>query len=126
METFMKTMFSSVSRLFFAYSKFIVMVTMLSGLSTVAQSSEATYLKCNSKYYRLTGTYLESNYNIRSKKFTYKKTIFSYGENYIRFGNFERINRNNGEWTSNGKVVRTCKKISRDELPKINQEGKLF
>ena len=122
----MKTMFSSVSRLFFAYSKFIVMVTMLSGLSTVAQSSEATYLKCNSKYYRLTGTYLESNYNIRSKKFTYKKGILSYGENYIRFGNFERINRNNGEWTSNGKVVRTCKKISRDELPKINQEGKLF
>ena len=123
----MKNIFSSISRLFFAYSKFIVMVTMLSGLSsTLAHSSEATYLKCDSGYYRLTGTYLESNYNIRSKKFTYKKTIFYYGENYIRFGNFERINRNNGEWTSNGKVVRTCKKISRDELPKINQEGKLF
>ncbi len=103
------------------------MLTILSGLSSTAvHSSEATYLKCNSKYYRLTGTYLESNYNIRSKKFTYKKTIFSYGENYIRFGNFERINRNNGEWTSNGKVVRICKKINRDELPKINQEGKLF
>ena len=64
MEIFMKTMFSSISRLFFAYSKFIVMVTMLCGLSTVANSSEATYLTCNDNYYRLTGTYYESNYNI--------------------------------------------------------------
>ena len=125
METFMKTMFSSVSRLFFAYSKFIVMVTMLSGLSTAAQSSEATYLKCNSGYYRLTGTYLESNYNIRTKRFTYKFDIWSYGENFIRFGS-SKLNRNNGEWTSDGKVIKTCKKISLDELPKINQEGKLF
>ena len=121
----MKTIFSSISRLFFAYSKFIIMVTMLSGLTTVAQSSEATYLKCDSGYYRLTGTYLESNYNIRSKKFAYKYDIWSYGENFIRFGK-SRLNRNNGEWTSDGKVVRKCKKISHDELPKINQEGKLF
>ena len=52
------------------------MVTMLSALSTTAQSSEATYLKSDdSKYYRLTGTYLESNHNIRTKKFTYKYAI---------------------------------------------------
>ena len=125
MEIFMKTIFSSFSRLFFAYSKFIVMVTMLSGLTTVAQSSEATYLKCDSGYYRLTGTYLESNYNIRSKKFAFKYDIWSYGENFIRFGK-SQLNRNNGEWIIDGKVVRTCKKISHDELPKINQEGKLF
>ena len=122
----MKTIFSSISRLFFAYSKFIVMVTILSGLSsTLAHSSEATYLKCGSGYYRLTGTYLESNYNIRTKKFAYKYDIWSYGENFIRFGK-SQLNRNNGEWKIDGKVVRTCKKISRDELPKINQEGKLF
>tara|TARA_B100001540_G_scaffold196782_1_gene173319 strand:+ start:150 stop:515 length:366 start_codon:yes stop_codon:yes gene_type:complete len=121
----MKTIFSSISRLFFAYSKFIVMVTMLSGLSTAAQSSEPTYLKCNSKYYRLTGTYLESNYNIRTKRFTYKFDIWSYGENFIRFRS-SKLNRNNGEWTSDGKVIKTCKKISLDELPKIDQEGKLF
>tara|TARA_Y100000590_G_scaffold359562_1_gene415459 strand:- start:1039 stop:1422 length:384 start_codon:yes stop_codon:yes gene_type:complete len=127
MEIFMKTMFSSISRLFFAYSKFIVMVTMLSGLSTVANSSEATYLKCDNNYYRLTGTYLESNYNIRTKKFNYKYTIYFYGEDYISFDSSgNKLNRNNGEWTSNGKVVRICKKISRDELPKLNQEGKLF
>ena len=125
MEIFMKTIFSSISRLFFAYSKFIIMVTMLSGLTTVAQSSEATYLKCDSGYYRLTGTYLESNYNIRSKKFAFKYDIWSYGENFIRFGK-SQLNRNNGEWIIDGKVVRTCKKIRSDELPKINQEGKLF
>ena len=65
----MKTLFYSVSRLFFAYSKFIVMLTMLSSLSTaVVNSSETTYLKCNDNYYVLTDIYLESNYNIRMKK----------------------------------------------------------
>ena len=127
MEIFMKNMFSSISRLFFAYSKFIVMVTMLSGLSTVANSSEATFLKCGNNYYRLTGTYLESNYNIRTKKFKYKYTIFFYGEDYISFGSSgNKLNRNNGEWTRDGKVVTTCKKINPYELPKLNQEGKLF
>ena len=43
------------------------MLTMLSGLSTVSQSSESTYLKCNDTYYGLTGSYLESNDNIRQK-----------------------------------------------------------
>ena len=127
MEIFMKTVFSSISRLFFAYSKFIVMITMLSGLSTVAHSSEATYLKCDNNYYKLTGTYLKSNYNIRTKQFNYKYEIYFYGEDYISFGSSgNKLNRNNGEWTRDGKVVTTCKKISRDELPKLNQEGKLF
>ena len=77
MEFFMKNVFSSISRLFFAYSKFIVMVTMLSGLSsTVAHSSEGLYLECDGKYFRITGTYLESNYNIRTKKFNQKGKIF--------------------------------------------------
>ena len=67
MEFFMKNVFSSISRLFFASSKFIVMLTMLSGLSTVSQSSESTYLKCNDTYYGLTGSYLESSDNIRQK-----------------------------------------------------------
>ena len=125
----MKIIFSSISRLFFAYSKFILMVAMLSTVGTVAHSSEATYLKCDdSKYYRLTGTYLESNYNIRTKKFTYKYKIWFYGEDYIMWErSYDKLNRNNGEWTNDkGKVVRTCKKINHDELPKLNQEGKLF
>ena len=124
----MKTIFSSISRLFFAYSKFIVMATMLSTLSTVAHSSEATYLECDNKYFRLTGAYLESNYNIRTKKFIYKYKILFYGEDYIRWeSSYDILNRNNGEWTNNkGKVVKTWKKINHDELPKLNQEGKLF
>ena len=69
----MKIIFSSISRLFFAYSKFIVMLTMLSALSTVTYSSESTYLECNDKYYMLGGTYIESNYNIRTKKFNYNQ-----------------------------------------------------
>ena len=53
------------------------MVTMLSGLSsTVAHSSEGPYLECDGKYFRITGTYLESNYNIRTKKFNQEGKIF--------------------------------------------------
>ena len=123
----MKTMFSSVSRLFFAYSKFIVMVTMLSGLSTVAQSSEATYLKCNSKYYRLTGTYLESNYNIRTKKFKNHYEITDYKTNYIRIKYGSIINRNTGEYkNSTGNLICILEVITYHDLPKQNQEGKLF
>ena len=69
MEIFMKTIFSSISRLFFAYSKFIAMVTMLSALSTTAQSSETANIMSKFKYYSLKGFYLESNYNVRTKKF---------------------------------------------------------
>ncbi len=127
MEIFMKTMFSSISRLFFAYSKFIVMVTMLSGLSTIANSSEATYLTCNDNYYRLTGTYYESNYNIRTKKFKNKHKLYSYGVDFIHIQYLGKISRNTGEWKdSDGVKVCILKKINRDELPKINQEGKLF
>ena len=123
----MKTIFSSFSRLFFAYSKFIVMVTMLSGLSTAAQSSEATYLTCNDRYYRLTGTYMESNYNIRTKKFLHKSKIISYGVNVIHFSYGNQISRNTGEWkNSNGEQICILKKINTFNLPKIDQEGKLF
>ena len=126
MEIFMKTMFSSISRLFFAYSKFIVMVTILSGFSTGANSSEIAYLECDARYFKLTGTYLESNYNIRAKKFTNKSKIYSYKSDFINLG-YGEINRNTGEWKdSHGDTVCILKKINRDELPKINQEGKLF
>ena len=36
------------------------------------------------------------------------------------------INRNNGELKVNGKVICIMKKISFNELPKLNDEGKLF
>ena len=124
----MKTMFSSISRLFFAYSKFIVMLTILSGLSSTAvHSSEATYLKCNSKYYRLTGTYLESNYNIRTKKFKNHYEITDYKTNYIRIKYGSIINRNTGEYkNSTGNLICILEVITYHDLPKQNQEGKLF
>ena len=123
----MKIIFSSISRLFFAYSKFILMVTMLSTLGTVAQSSEATYLECDDKYYRLTGTYFESNYNIRTKKFASKYKLYSYGIDFIYIQYRGKINRNTGEWKdSYGTKVCILNKINLDELPALNQEGKLF
>ena len=89
----MKTTFSSISRLIFAYSKFIVMVTMLSGLSTVANSSEATYLTCNDRYYRLTGTYMESNYNIRTKKIKINHyTLNVYAKNVVNMSKLAVLN----------------------------------
>ena len=81
MEIFMKTIFSSISRLFFAYSKFIVMLLMLSTLNTTTvNSSETIYLKCNNNYYGIEDIYLESNYNIRSKKIKimqYKTNVYA-------------------------------------------------
>ena len=104
------------------------MVTMLSGLSsTAAHSSETAYLECDGRYFRLTGTYLESNYNIRTKKFLHKSKIISYGVNVIYFSYGDQISRNTGEWkNSNGEKLCNLKKIYPFDLPKIDQEGKLF
>ena len=123
----MKIIFSSISRLFFAYSKFILMVMMLSTLGTIVHSSEATYLECDDKYYRLTGTYFETNYNIRTKKFKNKYKLYSYGVDFISIQYNGKINRNTGEWkNSDGTKVCILNKINLDELPALNQEGKLF
>ena len=54
------------------------MLTMLSGLSTVSQSSESTYLKCNDTYYGLTSSYLESNDNIRQKNLKLNNKLWGY------------------------------------------------
>ena len=125
----MKIIFSSVSRLIFSYIKYILAVTMLSTISTGANAltSDATYLKCGKKYAQLTGYSFFTNYNIRTKKFTKKYRVNAYTENYIRIDYAGTINRNNGEWKSpDGKLLRICKKIDFSELPKLNQEGKLF
>jgi len=104
------------------------MLTILSTLGSFANASDnSTYLKCGNKYAELTGNYLKTNYNIRTKKFTYKYKIWFYGEDYIRWErSYDKLNRNNGEWLYKGQVLRTCKKIHWNELPKLNEEGKLF
>ena len=122
----MKIIFSSISRLIFAYSKFFAGLVILSSIGTFAHSSEGpTYLKCNDSYYRLTGLYLSSNYNVRTKKFKGSHKIQRYDGNYIT-ADFFRIDRNNGELSISGKVICVAKKITVDELPKLNDKGKLF
>ena len=82
----MKIIFSSVSRLFFSYSKFLASIILLSTISNNAYSSDLpTYLKCNNNYYKLTGITLGSNYNVRTKKFRYSSTISSYTNDFITF-----------------------------------------
>ena len=128
----MKIIFSSVSRLIFSYIKYILAVTMLSTIGTGVNAdtnNEATYLKCENKYVRLTGVSFSTNYNVRTKRFLKRYKISAYTENYIRFNGY-RLNRNNGEWSyfyeGKKKIYRNCKKISFYELPKLNSEGKLF
>ena len=66
----MKIIFTSISRLICSYSKFLLSLIFISSLGTSAYSyEESTYLTCNDKYYKLTGYYLNSNYNIRTKNF---------------------------------------------------------
>ena len=123
----MKSIFSLISRLIFSYSKFIASLVFLSSIGTFAHGSEAyTYLKCNDKYYKLSGTYMRSNYNVRTKKFKNKFKIYSYTNDYIKFG-YSKINRNTGEYKDkNGKVICIMKKIVFKDLPQLDNEGKLF
>ena len=99
---------------------------LLSTIGTYAHSSESpTYLKCNDRYYKLTGTAIKSQYNVRTKRFTYSSDIWSYTNDYISFDG-GRLNRNTGEWKVGGIVKCIVQKITYDDLPKLNAEGKLF
>ena len=123
----MKLIFSSISRLIFSYSKFLASLIFLSSIGTFVHSAEAyTYLKCDDRYYRLSGTYLDSNYNVRTKKFKNSYKIYAYTENYISV-EYQKIDRNSGEYKDkNGKIICIMKKITFNDLPKLDTEGKLF
>ena len=102
-------------------------LSTLGSNSSAATVGEFTYLKCNDSYYRLSGTYLSSNYNIRTKKFKNYYKITDYKTNYIRIQYGSTIDRNTGEYkNSNGDLVCILKVIHFNDLPKLNQEGKLF
>ena len=126
----MKIIFSSISRLVFSYSKFFLMLTMLSTLGSPSYSndnSQYTYLKCNDGYFRLSGEFLDSNYNIRTRKFTSSYKVYQYTTNYISLPHGYSIDRNNGEYKSKeGKVICVFEIINFNQLPKLNEEGKLF
>ena len=122
----MKIIISSISRLIFSYSKFLAGLILLSTIGTYAHGSEGpTYLKCNGQYYKLTGTSIQSHYNVRTKKFTYSANIWSYTNDYISFSG-GHLDRNTGEWKADGKLRCIVQKITFNDLPKLNAEGKLF
>ena len=125
----MKLVFSSIARLFFSYSKFLSTLVLISTLGTSVNASEPkyTYLKCDDRYYRLSGNFLSGNYNIRTKRFKNHYEIRDYKINYIRISNGYIIDRNNGEYkNSKGEIICQFVLINYKDLPKLNDEGKLF
>ena len=66
----MKKFIANISRIIITYSKFLIMIMVLSSSGTPVKADYAfTYLKCGVDYLRLAGNYISSNYNIRNKKF---------------------------------------------------------
>ena len=125
----MKLVFSSIARLFFSYSKFLSTLVLMSTLGTTVNASEPkyTYLKCDDRYYRLSGNYLSSNYNIRTKKFKNHFIVTDYKTNHIRIQYGSTIDRNTGEYkNSKGDIICKFEVINFKDLPKLNDSGKLF
>ena len=130
----MKKFIANIIRTTITYSKFLLMVMALSSSATAAKADDAyTYLKCGAKYLQLSGVYIKSNYNIRTKKFLDIYIIKLYGEKWIKAssGGYSTIwlNRNTGEMSwGRGSDARKypCKVIYYNELPRVNDEGKKF
>ena len=101
----------------------------MSTLGTTVNASEPkyTYLKCDDRYYRLSGNYLSSNYNIRTKKFKNHYIVTDYKTNYIRIQYGSIIDRNTAEYkNSKGDLICKFEVINFKDLPKLNDSGKLF
>ena len=128
----MKKFIANISRIIITYSKFLIMIMVLSSSGTPVKADDAfTYLKCGTQYLKLSGIYIKNNYNIRTKKFLKSYTITQYGEVWIyaNKGSYSRIrlNRDRGEMSfSSDGLKYLCKKISFNELPKLDEEGKKF
>ena len=132
----MKKFIANIIRITITYRKFLFMVMVLSSSGTVAKADDAyTYLKCGAKYLQLSGNYIKSNYNIRTKKFLDSYTITKYGEtwitsrNYSAYPSYIYLNRDTGEMSysraSDSKKY-SCETIYYNELPRVNDEGKKF
>ena len=123
----MKKIFSNLIRITISYSKFFLVVIALSSSGSVAKADDGmTYLKCGTKYLKFNGSFLYSNYNVRTKKFMKYFRISTYSENRI-YAEGHSLDRNNGTYF--GKYSKNdvnCKKINFNQLPKLNDEGKLF
>ena len=80
----MKKFITNISRITITYSKFLIMIMLLSSSGTPVKADDAyTYLKCGAQYLQLSGIYIKSNYNIRKKIFLKPCTIIQYGEVWI-------------------------------------------
>ena len=132
----MKEFIANIIRTTITYSKFLLMIMALSSSGSAAKADDAyTYLKCGTQYLQLTGHYIKSNYNIRTKKFLDSYTITKYGEtwitsrSYLTYPAYIYLNRDTGEMSysraSDSKKY-PCKVIYYNELPRVNDEGKKF
>ena len=130
----MKKILANITRLTATYSKFLLMIMVLSSGETIAKADDAlTYLKCGTKYLRLSGTRIKTNYNIRTKKFLDTYKISKYGEIWINAESMRlytyplhiNLNRDTGVM-GYGANQYSCKVINYNELPKANDEGKKF
>ena len=122
----MKKFIANIFRIIISYSKFLLMIMILSSSGTPVKADDAfTYLKCGTRYLKLSGIYLYKNYNIRTKKFMDYYLISNYGEKMIYAKGYS-LNRDNGEFKYGSTKLGVCDKINSDELPKLNAEGKKF
>ena len=134
----MKKILANITRLMITYSKFLLMIMVLSSSGTIVKADDAyTYLKCGTQYLQISGIYIKSNYNIRTKKFLDLYKINEYGETWIpgravslsTWPNDLYLNRDTGEMSysrSSSSKNYKCKVINYNELPKVNDEGKIF
>ena len=130
----MKKFIANIFRITITYSKFLLIIVALSSSGTLAKADDAyTYLQCGTQYLQLSGHYIKSNYNIRTKKFLDSYFIKKYGEKWIKAssGSYSTIwlNRDTVEMSwGRGSDARKypCKVIYYNELPRVNDEGKKF
>ena len=132
----MKKFIANIIRITITYSKFLLMIVALNSSGTAAKADDAyTYLKCGAQYLQLSGHYIKSNYNIRTKKFLDSYTITKYGEtwitsrSYIAYPGYIYLNRDTGEMSysraSDSKKY-SCEVIYYNYLPRVNDEVKKF
>ena len=106
----MKKFISNISRITITYSKFFLIIVLLSSSGTSVKADDAfTYLKCGTRYLKLSGLNLYTTYNIRTKKFMKYYRISQYGEVMI-YAEGYHLNRDTGEFAYGNNKKTVCKK----------------
>ena len=111
----MKKFIANIFRIIISYSKFLLMIMILSSSGTPVKADDAfTYLKCGTRYLKLSGLSLYTTYNIRTKKFMKSYRISQYGEVMI-YAEGYRLNRDTGEFSYANSKKTVCEKIAFNE-----------